>query len=74
VVEIGYSIVPAYRSHGYATEAAQGLIKWLWTQNVPHITAGCDADNVGSIRVLEKLCMRRTGQEGNELRWELKQQ
>lgn len=73
VVEIGYSIVPAYRSHGYATEAAQGLIRWLWTQNVSRITAGCDTDNAGSIRVLEKLGMQRTGQEGNELRWELEQ-
>jgi len=71
VVEIGYSIVPACRSHGYATEAAQGLIDWLWTQHVARITAGCDVDNVGSIRVLEKLGMRRIGQEGNELRWEL---
>ncbi len=70
-VEIGYSIVPMYRSYGYATEAAQGLIDWLWTQNVSCITAGCDADNAGSIRVLEKLGMQRTRQEGNELRREL---
>lgn len=71
IVEIGYSIVPTYRNHGCATEAAQGLISWLWMQNVSRITAGCKRDNVGSIRVLEKLGMRHVGQEGNELRWEL---
>jgi len=71
VVEIGYSIVPPYHNLGYATEAAQDLIRWLWMQPVSRITAGCDIDNAGSIRVLEKLGMQRTGQEGNELRWEL---
>lgn len=70
-VEIGYSIVPAYRNHGYATEAAQGFVDWLWTQHVARITAECERTNIGSVRVLEKLGMQRVGQNGDMLRWEL---
>ena len=28
MVEFGYSIAPAYRGHGYATEMAKGLVAW----------------------------------------------
>ncbi len=35
------------------------------------MTAQCDDDNVGSIRILEKLGMRRRGITGRILWWEL---
>ena len=71
-VEIGYGILAEYRRRGYATEAAQGLVAWAFTQPaVERVVAECEADNLGSIRVLEKLGMRRAGAEGSLLRWEV---
>ena len=71
MVEIGYSIIPEYRGHGYATEMALGLVNWAFTtQNIRQVTAECLEDNSGSIRVLEKIGMRRLPPEGNLLKWE----
>jgi RimJ/RimL family protein N-acetyltransferase len=36
------------------------------------ITAQCLDDNIGSIRVLEKVGMRRLAPEGKRLKWELR--
>jgi len=38
------------------------------------ITAECLNDNIGSIRVLEKVGMRRLEPEGNLLKWELRKE
>jgi ribosomal-protein-alanine N-acetyltransferase len=72
MVEIGYSIVPAYWGRGYATEAARALVAWLWTQGVRRVTAECLDDNAASIRVLEKLGMRRLPPVGDMLKWEMR--
>lgn len=73
MVEIGYSVVPAYRRQGYAFEAVQALIDWGFAQqDVKRIIAECATDNVPSIRVLEKLGMQRLEMEGSLLKWELK--
>ncbi len=73
IVEIGYNIIPAYQGHGYATEMAQQLIRWAFhTPGINIITAQCLRDNVGSIRVLEKIGMRRLTSTGPMLRWSLK--
>ncbi len=74
-VEIGYGIIPSYRGQGYASEAAQAMIAWAFAQpGVRRVTAECLADNAGSIRVLEKVGMRRTGtkdsEEGQLITWE----
>lgn len=72
MVEIGYNIIPAYEGHGYATEMARRVIDWAFhTSGIQMITAECLDDNIGSIRVLEKVGMRRLAPEGNMLRWEL---
>ncbi len=69
-VEIAYGIVPAYRRQGYAFEAVQALVKWAFSRpGVRQITAGCDHDNVGSIRILEKLGMQRVGVSSRSLSW-----
>lgn len=71
-VEIGYGIVPSRRGKGYATEAAMALVEWAFTsEDVKKIVAECLEDNIASIRVLEKLQMKRIGAEGNILEWEL---
>ena len=72
MVEIGYNIIPAYEGQGYATEMARRVIDWAYhTPGILVITTECLDDNIGSIRVLEKVGMRRLAPEGNMLKWEL---
>lgn len=73
MVEIGYNIIPAYEGQGYATEMARRVIEWAFhTPGIQVITAECLDDNIGSIRVLEKVGMRRLAPAGNMLKWELR--
>ncbi len=73
IVEVGYSIIPEYRMHGYTTEMAHRLITWaLQEQGIKVITAECLKDNLGSIKVLENVGMRRLEPEGAMLKWELR--
>jgi ribosomal-protein-alanine N-acetyltransferase len=73
MVEMGYNILPAYEGQGYATEMARRVIDWAFhTPGIQVITAQCLDDNIGSIRVLEKVGMRRLAPEGNLLKWELR--
>ena len=39
--------------NGYATEAAKKVSRFLFDIGYRKIIAGCDADNIGSVRVLE---------------------
>jgi [ribosomal protein S5]-alanine N-acetyltransferase len=72
MVEIGYNIIPAYEGQGYATEMTRRVIDWAFhTPGIQVITAECLDDNIGSIRVLEKVGMHRLPPEGNRLKWEL---
>jgi ribosomal-protein-alanine N-acetyltransferase len=71
-VEIGYSIIPAYRGQGYAPEMARALVAWALHQpDIQRVTAECLAHNLASIRVLEKVGMQRTGTAHGLLYWEL---
>ncbi len=71
--EVGYSIVAAYRNHGYATEMLRGLIAWAFQeQRIPVIVAECFDDNSGSIRVLEKTGLQRVGLDGKTIKWEIR--
>ncbi|NJP06765.1 MAG: GNAT family N-acetyltransferase [Chloroflexaceae bacterium] len=54
--ELGYTVQPAYRGQGYATEAGRALIAWAFAQpGLQRIRAEALPDNAASIRVLEKL-------------------
>ena len=58
--EIGYTFDPAYGGHGYATEAVTAMVAYAFdTLGVRRLTAGCYADNLPSVRILEKVGMRR---------------
>ncbi|MCW5318304.1 GNAT family N-acetyltransferase [Nostoc sp. KVJ3] len=71
-VEIGYIIVPSYRQQGYASEATKAMMDWTLCQpGIEKVTAGCDADNIASKRVLEKIGMRLIETRGKALIWEL---
>ena len=74
-VEIGYSIVPEYRNQGYASEATLYLIHWaLQQREISTVTAECLHDNLGSIRVLEKVGMLPLQSQGELLKWETSQE
>ncbi len=70
VVEIGFSVVPERRRRGYASAAATALVGWLRGQpDEREILARSEADNVGSIGVLERAGFRRTGEADGQIRW-----
>jgi [ribosomal protein S5]-alanine N-acetyltransferase len=58
-VEIGYSLAPAYRGQGLATEAARGLIaNALESPQVTRVDAHTLAEKNPSTRVLQRVGMR----------------
>jgi ribosomal-protein-alanine N-acetyltransferase len=72
IVEVGYGIIPEMQKKGIATESVRAVIQWAFSSSkVKKVVAECLEDNVPSIRVLEKLGMRRTGSENGMINWEL---
>lgn len=58
--EIGWVVHPDHRGHGYATEAGAELLRIGFEELALHrVVARCDARNVGSVAVMERLGMRR---------------
>ncbi|PZG17693.1 GNAT family N-acetyltransferase [Micromonospora craterilacus] len=58
--QLGYIFDPAYGGQGYATEAVTAMVAYSFDRlGVRRITAGCFADNLASVRILEKVGMRR---------------
>ncbi len=59
VVEIGYGIAPAYRNRGLATEAAQGLVDYAFSQpHIKYVDAHTLAEVNPSTKVLEKIGLK----------------
>lgn len=57
-----YGVHPDFCGKGYATEAAGAVLKYaLESLALPLVQADVDEPNVKSVRVLEKLGMKRTG-------------
>ena len=57
---LGYIFDPAYGGRGYATEAVTAMLDHAFDRlGVRRITAGCYAGNLASVRLLEKVGMRR---------------
>lgn len=60
--EVWYKIHPKHWGKGYATEALSELVHFGFdTLRLHRIQAGCAVDNIGSIKVLEKVGMIREG-------------
>jgi RimJ/RimL family protein N-acetyltransferase len=58
--ELGYTFDPAHGGRGYASEAVAAMVDHAFdVLGVRRITAGCFADNGASVRILEKVGMRR---------------
>jgi RimJ/RimL family protein N-acetyltransferase len=59
-----YGVHPDRWGYGYATEAASALLSYALDKlALPKVRADVDEPNIASVRVLEKLGMRRTGRE-----------
>jgi RimJ/RimL family protein N-acetyltransferase len=58
-VEVGFALLPAYWSHGYALEAAQAVMEYGYGElNLDRIVAIVNPGNHRSYRLLEKLGLR----------------
>jgi RimJ/RimL family protein N-acetyltransferase len=57
--EIGYSVVPHVRRHGFTTEATAALISWTFARTtVTQVIAQIEPENVASLSVAAKLGMQ----------------
>jgi RimJ/RimL family protein N-acetyltransferase len=57
--EIGWALDPAHTGHGYATEAAAALLRLCFADlGLRRVVANAFADNVASVRIMERLGMR----------------
>lgn len=60
--EIGFTLAPGHQGRGYATEALRRVLVHLFTdRGLRRISADCDARNLRSARLLERLGFRREG-------------
>jgi RimJ/RimL family protein N-acetyltransferase len=60
--DIGYVLARQYWSRGYVTEAVRAVVEWAASlEPVFRVWAVCDAANMASARVLEKVGMSREG-------------
>jgi RimJ/RimL family protein N-acetyltransferase len=58
--EIGWSLHPGAQGHGYATEAAREGLRLAFAELGLHrVAADADPRNTGSLRIMERLGMRR---------------
>ena len=59
---LGYCFARPAWGQGFATEAARLILDFGFeTLGIHRVRAGCDSENAASLRVLEKLGMRREG-------------
>ena len=58
--QIGYTLARDHWKQGFAVEAVQRLLDYLFEEfNLHRIIATCDAENTASFRLLERVGMRR---------------
>ena len=70
LAKIGFTLARAAQGNGYATEAATGLLDYLFVARRKHrVAADCDIRNAPSIAVLERLGMRREAHHRESSWW-----
>jgi len=56
----GFTLARPYWRHGYAGEAARAVLDYLFDElEIHRVVAECDAENINSFRLLERLGFRR---------------
>jgi [ribosomal protein S5]-alanine N-acetyltransferase len=69
-VEIGYGTMPTMQGKGYMTEAVKGMLQWAAARkDIKVVLAETNADNIPSIRVVEKTGFEQMGKHGENLYW-----
>jgi len=65
--ELGYTVFPEFRRHGYATEATQGLMDWALRQHrMGRFLVSISPDNHPSLAMAVKLGFRQIGEQMDE--------
>mgnify|MGYP001275696939 CR=1 FL=1 len=60
--ELAYTLAPQYQGKGYATEAALRVMRYLFCTLKKHrLVATADPRNAASLRLMERIGMRREG-------------
>lgn len=65
-VELGYTVFPAHRRRGYATEAVAAMIGWAAAQGVRRFVLSISPENVPSQAIAARLGFRRVGEQIDE--------
>jgi ribosomal-protein-alanine N-acetyltransferase len=64
LLEVGYAVVPAERSHGYCTEGVKIIVDYLFmSKNIVRIGAATNTENKASQKVLENAGFKKEGTE-----------
>lgn len=66
---LGFTLAPRVQGHGYATEAVGAVIEHAFGRGLHRIAAECDTRNDTSIRLLERIGMRREGHLRSSAWW-----
>jgi RimJ/RimL family protein N-acetyltransferase len=61
--EIGYTVFAPYRNRGYATEAAEGLVRWAARQGERFVFASVAPTNLPSLAVVRRLGFDQVGEQ-----------
>ena len=61
-VDLGFRIYRQYWGQGYATEAARASLAYGWSLGLDRIIGRAVIQNTASIRILEKVGMKRVGE------------
>jgi RimJ/RimL family protein N-acetyltransferase len=58
--DLGFMLHPDHQGHGYATEAASAMLEFAFgSYDLHRVSASVEPRNAGSVRVLERLGMRK---------------
>ena len=64
VADMGWILDKNYWNKGFVTEAAKLIVEFVKSLGVKMIFAQCDAENIGSWRVMEKIGMKKYSDDG----------
>lgn len=59
--KLGYTLAPERQGYGYATEAVRTMLDDLFMRGLRRVSAECDARNVRSARLLERVGFQLEG-------------
>jgi RimJ/RimL family protein N-acetyltransferase len=68
MVEVGYTLLPEARGHGYAIEAVRAAFEWAkQIHGIRLFRASVAPDNERSLNLIAKLGFRQTGEQWDEI-------